>query len=97
MKLLSITMALLLLAASAMAKEATAQIKVKGMTCGSCAVSVKKALTGTKGVKSAEVSLEKALATVAYDDAQVNEAQLRAAINRTGFEALPPEKKAETK
>lgn len=54
MKLLSATLALLLLAGSAMAKETTAQIKVKGMTCGSCAVTVKKALTSTKGVKSAE-------------------------------------------
>ena len=78
---------MLLLGGIAMAKEATTEIKVKGMTCGSCVVSVKKALTQTKGVKSADVSLERAQATVLYDDAQVNEQQLREAINKTGFKA----------
>ncbi len=80
---------LLLLSGSAMAKEATAQIKVSGMTCGACAVSVKRGLERTKGVKSADVSAEKGLATVVYDDSQVNERQLRDAINKTGFKAEP--------
>ncbi|MEW5976390.1 MAG: heavy metal-associated domain-containing protein [Acidobacteriota bacterium] len=80
---------MLLLGGMAMAKEVTTEIKVKGMTCGSCVVSVKKALTQTKGVKSADVSLDKAQATVVYDDAQVNEQQLRDAINKTGFKAEP--------
>ncbi|MCI0417769.1 MAG: cation transporter [Acidobacteria bacterium] len=82
-----------LLGGMAMAKEVTTEIKVKGMTCGSCVVSVKKALTQTKGVKSAEVSLEKAQATVVYEDTQVNEQQLRDAINKTGFEAQAKEAK----
>lgn len=93
MKLLTILLSVLLFSGWAMAKEATAQIKVKGMTCGSCVVSVKKALTNTKGVKSADVSLEKELATVIYDNAQVNEQQLREAINKTGFKAAPAEEK----
>lgn len=93
MKFALALIAMLLLGGTAMAGEANAKIKVKGMTCGSCAVTVKKALTSTKGVRSADVSLEKALATVVYDDTQVNEEQLRAAINKTGFRALPPEKK----
>ena len=80
---------MLLLGAIAMAKEATTEIKVKGMTCGSCVVTVKKALTQTKGVRSADVSLEKAQAAVVYDDTQVNEQQLREAINKTGFKAEP--------
>ena len=84
---------MLLLGGIALAKEATTEIKVKGMTCGSCVVSVKKALTQTKGVKSAGVSLEKAQATVVYDDAQVNEQQLRDAINKTGFKAESKEAK----
>lgn len=82
---------MLLLGGMAMAKEAVTEIKVKGMTCGSCVVSVKKALTQTKGVKSADVSLEKAQASIVYDDAQVNEQQLREAINKTGFKAEPKE------
>ena len=77
----------------AMAKEATAKFKVTGMTCGACVASVKKALSKTKGVKSAEVSLEKELATVVYDDRQVNQQQLREAVNKTGFKAEPAEEK----
>ena len=80
----------LLLAGTALAKDVTTQIKVTGMTCEACAVSVQKSLEKTKGVKHAEVSSEKGSATVTYDDAQANEQQLRDAINKTGFKAEPP-------
>jgi copper chaperone CopZ len=93
MKLTATLLTLLLFASLAFAKEVTTEIKVKGMTCGSCAVTVQKALTGTKGVKSADVSLEKNSATVIYEDTQVTEDQLRQAINKTGFQALPREGK----
>jgi copper chaperone CopZ len=59
------------------------------MTCGSCVVAVKKALIETKGVKTADVSLEKGLANVVYEDTQVTEKQLREAINKSGFAAEP--------
>jgi mercuric ion binding protein len=68
---------LLLFAASAFAKDVKTEIKVSGMTCGACAVSVQSALAKVKGVKSAEVSHEKGFATVVYDDEQTNETQLR--------------------
>ena len=94
MKSLATLCMLLLLAGAALGKDVKAEIKVSGMTCGACAVSVKSALTRVKGVKSAEVSHEKALATVVYDDTQTSEQQLRDAINKTGFKAEPaPEKK----
>ena len=93
MKSLMLFAILLLFAASAMAKDSTVQIKVSGMTCGACAVSVKRGLEGTKGVKSADISVEKGLATVSYDDSQVNEQQLRDAINKTGFKAEPAQEK----
>jgi mercuric ion binding protein len=79
----------LLLAGTAFAKDVTTEIKVSGMTCEACAVSVQKALEKTKGVKRAEVTSEKGLATVTYDDAQVNQEQLRTAIDKTGFKAEP--------
>ena len=89
MKLLSLIAPALLLAGTAFAKDVTTQIKVSGMTCQACAVSVQKNLERTKGVKRAEVSSEKGLATVVYDDTQVNEQQLRVAIDKTGFKAEP--------
>lgn len=83
---------MLLLGGVAPAKDVTAEIKVKGMSCGSCAATVKRALTKTRGVKSAEVSFEKALAIVHYDDAQVTEHELRRAIEKAGFKAEAPAK-----
>ena len=51
------------------------------MTCQACAVSVQKNLgKAAKGVKHVEVSSDKGLATVVYDDAEVNEQQLRSVI-----------------
>lgn len=93
MKSLGLFAILLLFVASAMAKDSTVQIRVSGMTCGACAVSVKRGLEKTKGVKSADVSVEKGLATVVYDDSQVNQQQLHDAINKTGFKAEPAEEK----
>jgi len=87
MRLATSVAALMLVAGIAAAKEVTAEIKVNGMTCGSCAVAVKKALIQIKGVKSADVSLERSSATVVYDDSQVAERQLREAIDQTGFKA----------
>ena len=87
MKLSQILITTVFLAGIAGAKEMTTQIKVSGMTCGACAVSVKAALTRTKGVKSADVSTAKGLATVVYDDTLVSEQQLADAINKTGFKA----------
>ena len=76
-----------LLAGLASAKEVTTQIPVSGMTCGSCAVAVRKALTSLEGVKKADVSVEQKKAKVVYEDSQVTEKQLREAINKTGFKA----------
>jgi copper chaperone CopZ len=87
MKVLQMLTAAVLVVGMAGAKETTAQIRVSGMTCGACAVSVKAALVRTRGVKSADVSAEKGTATVVYDDSQVNRQQLIEAINKTGFKA----------
>ncbi len=68
-----------------MANEITTKIKVKGMTCGGCTASLTRALTATKGVQKADVSLENETASVVYDGKQVNEQQLRAVVERAGF------------
>jgi copper chaperone CopZ len=89
MRFIATGIGLVLASGLVLAKDVTTEIKVQGMTCGSCAVAVKKALSGTKAVKAAEVSLEKGLATVIYEDSQVTEKQLTEAINKSGFKAEP--------
>src|SRR5205085_9946802 len=80
MKLFTMLFLIVLFAGSGFPKDVEAEIKVSGMTCGACAVSVRSALSKVKGVKSADVSSDKGLATIVYDDEQTNEQQLREAI-----------------
>ena len=65
----------------------TLTIGVDGMTCSGCVASVKRVLEEIEGVSKADVSLEKRQATVEYDEQQVEQAQLRSAIEDAGYEA----------
>jgi len=65
----------------------TIVLKVAGMTCGGCVRSVGNVLKALPGVASAEVSLEKSEAKVAFDPALANQAALRKAIGDAGYEA----------
>jgi copper chaperone CopZ len=73
--------------AATTAQLSTVVLKVSGMTCSGCAVSVRNALLETMGVTSAEVNLESARAKVQYDPDKVSAAQLIEAVNKTGFKA----------
>ena len=64
----------------------TTVLKVNGMTCGGCVRSVKKVLEVIPGVSGAEVSLEKAQATVTYDPAQVNVIRMKEAVTDAGYQ-----------
>jgi copper chaperone len=64
----------------------TIKLKIGGMTCGGCVAAVKRVLNGVDGVKSAEVSLEPAEATVQYEPGRVKPEDLQAAIEDAGYE-----------
>ncbi len=85
----SLLITVLLTAGVALAKDVQAQIKVSGMTCSRCAAGLQKTLERQKGVKSAKVSYEEGHAAIVYDDEQTSEKELREAINRTGYRAIP--------
>ena len=55
----------------AFAVERTATIKVYGMDCPKCANGVAGSLKSLKGVKTADVSVEKGQAVVVYEDTEV--------------------------
>jgi len=80
---------LLSLAPSALAKEAKAEFKVWGMSCGACAKGVEARLADLPGVKSAIVSYEDSSATVNYDDEKVTAAKIKKTIEQSGFKAEP--------
>ena len=70
-----------------MAEKTKVTLKVKGMSCQHCVARVEKALKGVKGVSSAQVSLERASATVEYQPDQVKTDDLKRAVKTAGYEA----------
>src|SRR5215208_2549081 len=60
-------------------------LPVTGMTCAACARRVEKALTGTDGVRAANVNLAAEKATVEYDPASVGLERLVGAVEDTGY------------
>lgn len=93
--LLGLVLILSLAAVTASAATKTATIHVEGMHCKMCSASVTKALKATDGVKKVDVSFEKGVAVVQYDDQKVTEAKLREVISSTGFKVVE-EKTAST-
>jgi copper chaperone CopZ len=86
--LLGLVLVLSLASPGVSAPPRTATIRVEGMHCKMCSSSVAKALEATEGVEKVEVSHEKGVAVVQYDDEKVTEAKLREVINGTGFKAV---------
>ncbi len=82
----------LLAAASLMAAEQKAVIKVYGMDCQACANGVAGSLKSLKGVKSADVSVKSGQATVTYEDSRVGIEQIKNQIEMSGFSTTPPKK-----
>lgn len=61
-------------------------LKVNGMTCGHCSMSVTKALKEVPGVAEADVDLAAKTATVTYDTAKAGLADLKKAVEEAGYE-----------
>ncbi len=67
---------------------ATAYFVVKGMTCGSCEVKIKKALRHYEGVIKVDAVYQSGLARVVYDDERIEDPSVLAdAISEAGFTA----------
>ena len=63
-------------------------IKVKGMSCGHCKMTIEKALKENKCVTEATVDLEKGEANVEYRDCLDSIDELKQAIKDAGYEAV---------
>lgn len=67
-------------------KKETISLTVEGMSCDHCRQRVEKGLKAMKGVKSAQVSLEKKQAEVIYLAGQTDPESLKAAIREMGYQ-----------
>lgn len=72
----------------ASAATRTVVIRVKGMTCGGCAITIEQTLKATEGVEDVQVSYEQGEARIKYDDKKVTVGKLREVINSTGYQAM---------
>lgn len=64
------------------------KIKVGGMSCSSCAKSIREGLQKVPGVKKTDVDLEKKLVTVETESDNVQEKVLKEKIADLGFDIL---------
>lgn len=75
--------------------NATIRIPVEGMSCSSCAGSVKKVVRGLEGVTSVNVDLAARQVLVGFVDGKVSPERIAAAIRELGFKAgIPVREKA---
>ena len=83
--LFAVATAVLLLASPLWAAPTTVTLAVPGMTCATCPIIVKKALTKVAGVATVDVNLDKLQAVVTFDDAKTTVAALTKATTDAGY------------
>ncbi|CAL8272128.1 unnamed protein product [Boreogadus saida] len=66
----------------------TAEVRIEGMTCGSCVRSIEETLSQRRGVRSARVSLAERRGTFEYDPLLTGPEDLREAVEDMGFDAF---------
>lgn len=64
-------------------------LRVEGMHCGSCALSVDDRLEELDGVEKSKTSYARGRTKLVYDEARVDLDRIRAAIVELGYEARP--------
>ncbi len=63
-------------------------LKVQGMTCGHCKMSVENALNELDGVSTAKVDLDAGKVEVNYDEAKVSLENMQEAIEDQGYDVI---------
>ena len=66
-------------------RSAKASVRVTGMTCTTCAATIKKGLSETQGVKQAKVDFTSEKAYVEYDPAEVDLTKIKNTISQIGY------------
>ncbi|TRO48045.1 heavy metal translocating P-type ATPase, partial [Candidatus Bathyarchaeota archaeon] len=74
-------------------KVETSIIRIGGMTCASCSQAITRSLIKTEGVKDANVNLATEKATISFYPGKTNYAEIKKAIENTGYQVLEREDK----
>ncbi|HEY9708559.1 MAG TPA: heavy metal-associated domain-containing protein, partial [Oculatellaceae cyanobacterium] len=65
----------------------TLHLRLKGMSCASCASTIEQAIQSVPGVIECNVELAREQATVHYDAKQTNSDQIARAVTEVGYSA----------
>lgn len=80
-----LTLAVAAAAGPVWAATKTVTLAVPGMTCASCPITVKHALSKVEGVSTTNVSFDKREAVVTFDDAKTSVQKLTKATEDAGY------------
>jgi len=89
MKRLAALALTLFVAPALWAAPRTTTLKVPGMTCPICPITVRKALQRVEGVSNISVDLAQKEVVVAFDDAKTNDSELMKATTDAGYPSQP--------
>lgn len=64
-------------------------LRVEGMVCGYCEITIQDAVRKLPGIKKVKASKRKKEVSVEYDQFQVSLDQIRQAIYNTGYKLVP--------
>lgn len=74
-----------------MSRDVVEKIKIVGMHCATCAITIEKKLKGLTGVLKAEVNLASEEAIIAYDSAKISMKEIVRAIRNVGYDVYKEE------
>ena len=63
-------------------------LDIEGMHCGSCALLIEHTLNKTEGIQQANVNFSAEKATVTFDEAKIQLAEIQEAIKHLGYKAM---------
>ncbi|WP_419741689.1 heavy metal translocating P-type ATPase [Paraclostridium dentum] len=72
-------------------------IKIKGMTCQSCAKAVERSVKKLDGIETANVNIATDKATITYDGSKVKLSQIKGAIEKAGYKVVDEAKQIDIK
>ncbi|MCQ9617367.1 mercury resistance system periplasmic binding protein MerP [Paenalcaligenes niemegkensis] len=85
MNTLFASLVLAVVVAPVWAATQTVTLAVPGMTCSTCPITVKKALSKVDGVSKVDVGFEKREAVVTFDDSKTSVQKLTKATENAGY------------
>ena len=74
----------------------TETLKISGMLCASCALSIQKSLSKIEGMKKSQVNFATTSAYLKYDEEKVDKRKIEDIINKLGYKIIKKSLRSES-